>query len=268
MVRDFRYNYPAAKEGTNMAEKRPRIGMQLIVYGGRQDEDFEGVLREVAEVGYEGVETGALVGKVSTEELKRILSETGLVLCGMHVGYQQLADEESLKSLISYLKEVGSKFLICSGVAPGEGIERYEKAAQTFNEVGRRCRDEGLVFCYHNHAWEFESFDDVKGIHRLAELTDPELVKLCVDVYWVHVGGEDPAEFIRRYRGRAVYFHFKDGGKGWFTELGKGEVNLPAAKDAALEVGAEWIIYEQDRTEKTPKESAAESLEYLRRLGL
>ena len=28
---------------------------------------------------------------------------------------------------------------------------------------------------------EFESFDGVKGIHRLAELTDPEAVKLCIE---------------------------------------------------------------------------------------
>ena len=251
-----------------MEGRKPRLGMQLISYGKRQEEDLEGVLKEVAEVGFEGVETGVLVEKVPPEELKRILSETGLSLCGMHAGYQMVADDEMLSRIISYLKAVGSKFLICSGVAPGEGAEKYDKAAERFNEVGRRCSEEGLQFLYHNHAWEFEEVDVTKGIHRLAERTDPELVKLCVDVYWVHVGGEDPAEFIRRYKGRAIYFHFKDGGKGWFTELGKGEVDLRAAKEAALEVGAEWIIYEQDRTEKDPKESAAESLKYLREIGL
>ena len=157
---------------------------------------------------------------------------------------------------------------INSGVSQAEGIKAYEEAAETLNRIGALCKQENIVFCYHNHAWEFEEVDGTKGIHRLAERTDPELVKLCVDVYWVHVGGEDPAEFIRRYKGRAVYFHFKDGGKGWFTELGKGEVDLKGAKEAALEVGAEWIIYEQDRTEKDPKESAVESLRYLRELGL
>ncbi|HIE08919.1 MAG TPA: sugar phosphate isomerase/epimerase [Armatimonadetes bacterium] len=251
-----------------MEHKKPRLGMQLISYGKRQEEDLEGVLREVAEVGFKGVETGVLMDKVPAEELRRILSETGLVLCGMHAGYQLVADDEMLSKAISYLKAVGSKFLICSGVAPGEGIERYDVAAERFNEVGRRCKEEGLVFLYHNHAWEFEEVEGTKGIHRLAERTDPELVKFCIDVYWVHVGGEDPAEFIRRYKERAPYFHFKDGGKGWFTELGKGEVDLPKAKEAAVEAGAEWIIYEQDRTEKDPKESAEESLQYLRGLGL
>lgn len=251
-----------------MEARRTRLGMQLIIYGKRQEEDLEGVLREVAEVGFEGAETGLLIEKVPVEELKRLLSEVGLSLCGMHSGYQQVADDETLSKAISYLKAVGAKFLICSGVAPGEGAEKYDRAAERFNEVGKRCKEEGLVFLYHNHAWEFEEVDGTKGIHRLAERTDPELVKLCIDVYWAHVGGEDPAELIRRYKGRVVYFHFKDGGKGWFTELGKGEVDLRGAKEAALEVGPEWIVYEQDWTEKAPKESAEESLRYLRGLGL
>jgi sugar phosphate isomerase/epimerase len=124
------------------------------------------------------------------------------------------------------------------------------------------------MFCYHNHNWEFEAYDGVKGIHRLCELTDPDLMKLCVDVYWVHVGGEDPAEFIQRYADRAVYYHFKDGAPGSFIELGDGEVDLPKALQAALACNPEWIVCEQDRTELEPKASITKSREYLRSIGL
>lgn len=247
---------------------QPRIGIQLIIYGQRTRDDLSGVLREVKEAGFEGIETGNLFQMASPERVKSLLADTGLVVAGMHTGYADVADDAKLSEHIAYLKAVNSKYLICSGVAKAEGIKGYEEAAETFNRVGQRCRDEGLIFCYHNHAWEFEAFNGVKGIHRLAELTDPQLVKLCIDVYWVTIGGEDPVEFIRRYRDRASYFHFKDGAPGVFTELGKGQVNLQGCKEIALEIDSEWIVYEQDRTDKDVIESVRESREYLRQLGL
>jgi len=93
-------------------------------------------------------------------------------------------------------------------------------------------------------------------------------VQLNIDVYWVTIGGEDPAEFIERYHERAGYYHFKDGAPGpTFTELGRGTVDLVAAREAALKYGAQWIVYEQDRTGLEPSEAVAASLAYLREIG-
>ena len=41
---------------------------------------------------------------------------------------------------------------------------------------------------------------------------------MCV----VHIGGEEPAQFIARYANRIGYYHIKDGDTGVFTELGQG----------------------------------------------
>lgn len=242
------------------------VGIQLIIYGERVRTDLEGVLGEVKSVGFEGIETGNLFKVAPEDEVIELLKRYELQVAGVHVGYGDVADEIKLREHLEYLKHVGGKYLICSGVARLEGIKAYEVAAETFNIVGKACKEDGLVFCYHNHAWEFESFDGVKGIHRLAELTDPQLVQLCVDVYWVTVGGEDPVEFIQRYSGRTPYFHFKDGVPGEFTELGKGKVNLPGCLQAAREANAEWVVYEQDRTDKEVIESVRESMDYLRQL--
>ena len=252
-----------------------KIGLQLIVYGGRQNRDLAGVLAEVKEAGYEGIEAGNLFAAVGEEAAKKALADTGLAVTGAHSGYGDLSG--SLEQNMAYLKAVGARYLICSGVSDRNSIKGYEDTSDLFNEVGRKCKDEGLVFCYHNHAWEFEELEGgAKGIHRLCELTDPELVKLCVDVYWVHIGGEDPADFIAQYADRAEYFHVKDGGpnkedpsgRPYFIELGQGEVDLPSACDAALEQNPEWIVCEQDRSEKEPRVSITESREYLRQIGL
>ena len=248
---------------------KPKIGVQLIVYGGRQTTDLAGVLSEVAQAGYAGVEAGNLFDSTPPDEVKRLYKDYGLVVTGVHGGYGEVSDPAKLEHNMDFLKQMNARYLICSGVAPGEGMTAYETAAKTFNQVGETCRKAGLVFCYHNHNWEFKEFDGVKAIHRLAELTDPELVKLCIDVYWVTIGGENPAEFIRRYRDRAPYMHFKDGAPGQFIELGRGTVDLIASTQATLEVGAEWIVCEQDRSDQDPGLSIAESRRYIKeKLGL
>lgn len=247
---------------------RPKIGLQLIVYRGRQREDLAGVLRDVAGAGYAGIEAGNLYAAAGEEAVKSILADTGLEVAGMHSGYGDNSDLDRVKANTEYLNAVGARYLVNSGVASREGIEGYEQAAEVFNQAGQVCKDAGVVFAYHNHNWEFEEHDGIKGIHRLCELTDPELVKLCVDVYWVHIGGEDPAEFIARYSDRAEYFHFKDGSLGQFIELGEGEVDLESARDAALRQEPEWIVCEQDRSELDPTESITRSMAYLRKIGL
>ena len=92
-------------------------------------------------------------------------------------------------------------------------------------------------------------------------------------MFWIHYGGLDPAAFIRAHHDRTGYFHFKDGRKTrdaddkpqpQFTELGRGEVDLKAAMQAALDVGARWVVYEQDNTQLSSEESITISRDYLR----
>lgn len=247
---------------------KPKIGCQLIVFGRRTADDLPGVLREIALAGYDGIEAGNLFTSHDPALVRDLLAETGLSVAGMHSGYPDCKDAAKVEAAIEYLHAVGARYYIISGVPEGEGIEKYERAAETFNNLGALLKDEGITFCYHNHAFEFEAFDGVKGIHRLAELLDPAVAKLCVDVYWVTVGGEDPAEFIRRYADRAPFYHFKDGAPGQFIELGLGTVNLRAAAEAALSAGAQWIVAEQDTTTLPHPISISLARGYLRGLGL
>jgi sugar phosphate isomerase/epimerase len=244
---------------------KPQVGIQLIIFGQRQREDLPGVLRAVAEAGYAGVEAGNLARQMPVGDARGLLEENGLALCGVHAGFEEFQDAAKLEENIRFTREMGARYLMCSGVGDRKaGMAAYETAAEVFNKAGRTCRKAGVALCYHNHNWEFESFDGVKGIHRLADLTDPAAVKLCIDVYWVQVGGEDPVAFIQRYRDRAAYFHFKDGRPGEFLELGQGEVNFPPIIDAVGNLGVEWVAYEQDRTQRTPEESIQMSRQFLR----
>lgn len=247
----------------------PRVGIQLIIYGQRPEKDLDGVLAECRSVGYAGIECGGYVHPYGVAAVKEMFSRHELQFTGLHTGYGEFADESKLRTNLAFVKGMGARYLICSGVADTKSIDGYDRSAVVFNRAGEICRDEGVTFCYHNHAFEFDALEgDALGIHRLAEQTDPALVKFNIDVYWVTVGGEDPADFIHRYADRAGYFHFKDGAPGSFTELGRGTVELEASLEAARAVGADWIVYEQDRTDRPVMTSVTESRVYLRSLGI
>jgi sugar phosphate isomerase/epimerase len=251
-----------------------KLGVQLLAYGERQREDLAGVLAEVKAVGYDGAEAGGDGrGLLGADTIITAFDNAGLALTGLHVGYADCADEARVGELIDFLQRARSRFLICSGVSDRSTLAGYEASTDTFSEVGQRCLSAGLTFCYHNHAWEFERLEGGKqGLYTLLERTSPRLVRLCMDVFWLHIGGEDPAQFIARYADRAGYYHFKDGAKTpdgeTFIELGQGEVDLAGARTEALRYPLDWIICEQDRSDLEPRTSISQSFAYLKQLGL
>lgn len=268
----------------------PKVGCHLIIYKTQPDEDLEGVLREVRENGYDGIERGKLLDG-NAAELKRRLDEFGLVQWSLSTGWAQL---DQMGAHTEYVKTLGGKFIMVSGVGDhqNEGLRAYEKAADRFNEAGRQCQTSGIQFCYHNHSWEFETYDrqsgqvvpfgtasSVNGLERLLELTDPSLVKFNFDVYWIQHGGANPASFLEKYIDRVGYPHFKDmkylgqeprkqgrldREEAVFVPLGTGEVDFKAIWKVLEPLQLPWVVYEQDRPVVSPGEDAGVSRRYLK----
>lgn len=241
-----------------------QIGCQVIIFGQRNQEDIEGCIKAVAAAGYAGLENGPVTGNVDIETYKGWLKQYNLAQAGVHMGFPAI---DRLSDFIQYCKQTGSRYLMVSGVGDykTEGLEAYKKAAPLFNEVGRKCREEGIDFCYHNHAWEFQQYDGVTALDWLYQHTDPDLVKLCPDVYWIQVGGQDPATFLRKHADRIAYIHLKDGYPGDFREIGQGPLDWNAIWDALQQLKhVEWLTVEQDRTTRNPEESIAMSRKFIR----
>jgi len=251
---------------------KPKVACQLIVFGRDAITNrLQGVFEDLAAAGYQGAETGDLSAQISASALKDTLAKLNLGLAGCHTGFQ--AKPEAYDKLIAYAKDAGTKWVIVSGVGDRKrGMAAYEDAAKVFNEVGKRCKDQGMVFCYHNHSWEFEKFDGKTALVRLYELTDPSLVKLCVDMYWVQHGGESPAAFTQKHLSRIALVHFKDMAPTpdrTFIELGRGTVDFPSVCKALSAANLEWVTVEQDRSTLPAKESVTISRKYVKdKLGL
>ena len=152
--------------------------------------------------------------------------------------------------------------------------ESYKKFAEVMTDIGRKLKEAGLTFIYHNHSFEFAKFGGRTGMDILLEETDPQAVDFELDVYWVQAGGADPIEWIRKVEGRMKVVHLKDmavmpDGEQRFAEIGEGNMNMRGILQACVETGVEWAPVEQDQCYgRDPFESLALSLKNLPEHGL
>ncbi|UNK18867.1 sugar phosphate isomerase/epimerase [Paenibacillus sp. N3/727] len=245
------------------------IGLQMYTLRDETAQDFRGTLRKVAELGYEGVEFAGY-GDIPAEEMKTLLQELGLKAIGSHVGLHLL--REDLQKEIDYLKTIGAKYVMCPYVAPEEreDAEGWKNLFAFLEEVGAEARKQGLIFGYHNHAFEFEAEVDGEFVFdAMYSTTSPDAVQVEMDVCWIQFAGQDPLAYIPKYAGRLPLLHLKDFSKDaegnmQTLELSQGSVDLPAVIKAASDAGTEWLIVEQDVCQNPPLQSVSNSLNWLK----
>ena len=82
-----------------------------------------------------------------------------------------------------------------------------EEPLLLLEEVGAEARKQGLIFGYHNHAFEFEAEVDGQFVFdAMYSATTPEAVQVEMDVCWVQFAGQDPLAYIPKYAGRLPRF--------------------------------------------------------------
>lgn len=244
-----------------------KVGAQLIIWGAKPRENLKEVLDEVREAGYEGIEASPEIFSTEIMGKRRLLLENGLRLVALHMG---VVNMEQVEQAVRLLETLEGEYLTFSGPG-GKGLEEdYFKCAEFLNRAGKISREHGVKTCYHNHGHEIS--DNQKGIKIIIQNTEPELVGLCVDTYWVKFGGADPLQFIKANKERIAYLHLKDGTEEdmrsrRFSELGRGSIDFPAILSFTTQLNVKWVVVEQDWTPGSPFKSMLESRSYLRRIG-
>lgn len=227
-------------------------------------------LRKVKELGYEAVQLSAH-GPIDPKDIRKILDETGLTVVVTHTPWERIKNDTD--AVIAEHKLWNCKY-VGVGAMPEEyrNLEGYYQFAREVNEVAKRLADQGLKFGYHNHSFEFEKFNGKTGMEILCDETDPELVSIIVDTYWIQHGGGDPAQWILNLKDRVEIVHLKDmviqDGRQMFAEVGEGNMNWPRILEACAKAGTEWYVVEQDICQRDPFESLGISLRNLHQLGL
>ncbi|MCQ2378840.1 MAG: sugar phosphate isomerase/epimerase [Victivallaceae bacterium] len=239
-------------------------GIQLFTVRQALAEDFKGTLKEVAALGFDGVEFSGYYADLEAEELSDYLASLKLRVSGTMFSRDQLLDPKS--GVYEYAKKLDSPAVTCGLVR--DDVPRLDKATKEINTIAQYAFDHGVKLSLHNHWWEFAKFGDTCGMEILLSATDPEKVFLEPDVCWLTRAGINVTEYIGKYAPRVIQLHLKDievpDKPETLTELGSGVVDLQGAIAAACNTPCQWFIYEQDSTRKTPMESSALSLKWMR----
>lgn len=271
--------------------KKFPVALQLYSVRDNMAEDFEGTIKKVKELGYDGVEFAGLFDKTPAE-VKKLVNEVDLTPISAHVPYADMVNDT--EKVLSGYAEIGCKYVVIPYMTEEyrPGAEKFDELIEGIKKIGTKAKELGMTLLYHNHDFEFVKIGDEYGLDVLYASVDEEIFKTELDTCWVNVGGENPAEYILKYSGRSPVVHLKDfvingeqkgslykligiddeeesdnKEEGFaFRPVGYGCQDFKAILESSEKAGAEWVVVEQDDSTmgKTPLESAEMSRNYLK----
>ncbi len=239
--------FAALATGQLRAAARVPVAIQLFSLRRQCEQDLEGTLAYVREVGFEGVELAGFYGRTAAQ-LRDMLAQHSLRCCGSHTPLPQLTGDK-LNSTIEDNRTLQNRNLIVPGLPKEyeESAGSWQRAADVFNDVAEKLRPEGMRVGYHNHDIEFRPVDGVLPWAVLYQHTKPEVI-LQLDTGNARVGGADPTALIEQFPGRAVTVHVKDYLPGHLDPvLGSSDFDWKRFTQACVLHGStEWYIIEHD----------------------
>lgn len=248
-----------------------QLPVAIQVYSVREqaEKEFAGTMKQIKEMGYQGVELAGLYGQ-TPKQVKQVLEEVGLSVVSAHVPYEEL-----IRDLEGTLKQYEA--LSCPQIAipylsaeKRYGTKEYPTVLANIKKIADACKIRGIGLSYHNHDFEFETTK--QGNYVLDELLNafsPEELYFEPDTCWIKVAGEDPVAYLERYRGRCPLVHLKDfrrnqNGEVELVAFGDGEQQAELLVQKAAECGAKWLIVEQDdHPYQDPMENMKRSIDFI-----
>lgn len=268
----FQYCTAPQKEETVLKPTKltlEKFGIQI--YSVKEDMalDPKATLSSLAGFGYrqlEGFDGGkGILWGMQPEEFVSLLNEANTKMIASHCNVF-----ENLETQAEQAAAVGMEYLICPWIGPQKTLDEYRKMALEFNQIGEKLKAFGLKFAYHNHDYTFVQLEGQLPQDLLMNETDPELVDFEMDMYWVHVAGINPADYLAKYPNRFRLCHVKDASPGPGDPhqrgvlLGNGEISYGELISKSQTLGMDYFIVEQEQFPSgTPMEAAKANATYL-----
>lgn len=256
-------------------------------------DEVEKAIDEIAELGYPGIQLRPNVMErwPDPAALKAHLAAKRLdFVCFSGGGPNGKAEDRDrivadFVEKARYVQAAGCRYIQATSAGRGRAAPdraTLEGLAETLNAIGRRTAEIGVPLAFHPHMNQIgERPEEVEAI---LAATDPQLVKLLLDVGHYAAAGGDSAAAIRKHGARLVMMHLKDVTGGLdvgdqaekappytFVELGQGKVDFKGIFAALAEVRYHgWAVVELDSVPapRLPREAAAANKAYLESLGI
>ncbi len=242
-----------------------KIGIITNTVAGALREDWEKTLRELAAMGYRYLEHGGPLGD-NPAYFAAVMNDIDMESLAGGASIAQLQGDD-LRKQIDQALSLKKKYVVCywPWMHSGENItmDDLKFAVDQFHQIGERCNDVGLRFAAHNHDKEFRMVDGTVIFDYFLSETDPLLVTMELDIYWIYKGGGDPLHYFDKYPGRFELLHLKDmkdDEEQSFACVGTGIIDFQSIIDKAGVAGVKHLIVEHDHPEN-PMECARTSIE-------
>lgn len=236
------------------------IGLQLYSVRETAEKDFLGTISKVADLGYNAVQFAGFFD-TPAKHVKQVLDQKTIRVAGSHTGLDLLAGDK-LKETILYNQEIDNDLIICPYLPEKyrDSMDSYKRSAEMFNDIGHVCKENGMRFGYHNHNFEFETYNGVTGFDLLFGNTDSDLVKMELDCFWAIHAGFEPKAIIEKHENRVISLHMKDmteiNSKKRSVEIGEGILDIKELLTVAADQNVEWLVVEQEDFDRDPIDSA------------
>jgi len=267
---------------SSVAPVKYKMGLQLFTVRGPLANDLVGTIKKISSIGYEDSETygydperGAYYG-LKASAFKDLLAENNMITTSGHYDFTKYFNKPQ-EDLLRYTDQciegahtLGQRYITWPWLDPAfRNLENFRVLAGKLNVIGERVNKAGLGFAYHNHDFEFTDYKGENGYNIIMRKTDPSLVKLQMDLYWVmHSSKLSPSELISLQPGRFVMWHIKDMDKisRDYSELGNGSIDFTTILPDASRAGLQYYYIEQGGNfAKDPIQSIKDSAVYFKR---
>ncbi len=258
---------------------RKNIGIQLYTLRDPISKDTAGTLKAVAAAGYKQVEA---YGYPKAGAMIAAAKDNGLAVNSTHFEWDSAVNPKDdamsgFRKILDQAKTDGLSHLVIPYLHDKDRatLDDYKRVAANANKAAALAKEAGIQLSYHNHSFEFGPKDGGKSGFDVfvGEFSKDMMFEL--DVFWVKVAGIEPADLIRKLKGRVSQLHLKDLKDGIrtpnfagglpadaFQELGDGVIPMGPILAAAAEAGVTHCHVEQDQS-PDPLASIVQSIGHL-----
>ena len=264
--------------------KKGLIGVQMSTIAPAKMPSFDAydVMAKLTDIGFHCAEVSQVpMTKENVAGFRRAIDELNFNFSSLSAAVaplypgmpgEYLSNEDDFKKMVDDAKTLDvDMFRI--GMMPMNCIGNVEKCIDFAKQAEDYCaklKEVGIDLYYHNHHIEFMKLENGKYLLDVLRENAPSM-GFELDTHWIHRGGENPVEFIKKYAGSVRLLHLKDykianvempdmsGADGMqkfvsaffdkpvrFAELGAGSLPLKECIEAGLAGGAEYFLIEQD----------------------
>lgn len=255
-----------ALSGAAFGKKKIPVGIELYSVRTEMAKDPVAPVKEVARMGYAGVEFYGPYynwSEAQCKDLRKLMDELKIRCYSTHNDNTNF-NPDKIQKAIELNQILGSGFIVMASAGKVEGLDGWKKVAEKLSFGAEKAKAAGLRVGYHNHQTEFRPLEGTRPIEVIAQGT-PKNVMLQLDVGTCVEAGSDPVAWINANPGRINCVHCKDWSKdpakGYKVLFGDGDSPWKQVFAAAEKKGGvEYYLIEQEGYSLPPFETAEKCL--------